>query len=49
MSKAAENNSAVAQEQSEHFCEVFQKLKTEVHKAFFGQDETGTVKVSICS
>jgi len=37
MSEAAQK--APAQEQADRFCEVFAKLKTEVHKAFVGQDE----------
>ena len=38
-SDAAQETPANAREQSAHFCEVFKKLKTEVHKAFVGQDE----------
>jgi len=39
MSETVQEAPADAQEQSGHFCEVFNKLKTEVHKAFVGQDE----------
>jgi len=39
MSQAAENVPADAENQAKRFCEVFNKLKTEVHKAFVGQDE----------
>ncbi len=37
--KTVEKSSAEASEQAKHFCEVFQKLKTEIQKAFVGQDE----------
>ncbi len=39
MNRAAKQAPANAQEQSNRFREVFQKLKTEVHKAFVGQGE----------
>ncbi len=39
MSENAQETPANAQEQSGHFCQVFKKLKTEVHKAFVGQDD----------
>ncbi len=39
MSETVQEAPGNAREQSEHFREVFNKLKTEVHKAFVGQDE----------
>ena len=38
-SEAVQPTPANAQEQAREFCQVFNKLKTEVHKAFVGQDE----------
>ncbi|MCX6877734.1 MAG: MoxR family ATPase [Verrucomicrobia bacterium] len=39
MSEAVQESPANAQEQARDSCNVFNKLKTEVHKAFVGQDE----------
>lgn len=39
MSKSVPESSEIAKDQAERFCQVFKKLKTEVHKAFVGQDE----------
>ena len=39
MSETVQATPANAQLQAREFCEVFNKLKTEVHKAFVGQDE----------
>ena len=39
MSKSVQESPAIAKEQAERFCQVFKKLKAEVHKAFVGQDE----------
>jgi len=39
MSEAVQDVPANAAEQAEHFREVFNRLKTEVHKAFVGQDD----------
>lgn len=38
-SEAVQKAPASAREQAGRFCEVFKKLKTEVHKAFVGQDD----------
>ena len=39
MSETVQDSAAEAREQSGHFRDVFTKLKTQVHKAFVGQDE----------